>query len=506
MNFEKQVFKKLGYRKIIGPFCITFILIVLVTLWMVEGSSSQKPKNDDNKPQAAASPHPVKEIEIDLDKGMAVKIPAIAKDLQVVSFNTPDSKQGWAIRIPGSFPIATPAYADGLIFVGGGYGSHEFYALDAESGRVVWKMQTKDDGPTAAVVEDGYVAFNTESCTVMVAEAKTGKIIWEQWLGDPLMSQPAISKGRLYMAYPGGQRGSKPGHRMLCADLKTGRHIWEKEITGDVISAPVVSGDQLLFTCFDGTSFSLNASTGVILWKKQNAGTSAPLVAGGMVVTTSKNRKAGKTYEGLQRLELEKGGEHDQELLAKEEAGYLDENQGGGSALSAHEAKSLDSSVGFSSAPATAKLDEANKHLGVSTVAGAWAYQGSRAAYQNGLMINAQGLYLNSINSSNGRFAWRARMKGEGINEGTQVFSPPSLGLQNIYLCSSQGHIVSVHQQNGGTVFLYALKQPMVFQPALARGNLYAGTANGMVICLKTGNKDADGWYAWGGNAQHNKK
>src|SRR5215475_3380913 len=146
MNFEKQVFKKLGHSKIIGPFCFTFIVIALLTLWMIEGSSSQKPKNDDNKPQAAASPHSVKEIEIDLDKAMAVEIPAIAKDLQVVSFDTPDGKQGWAIRIPGSFPIATPAYADGLIFVGGGYGSHEFYALDAESGRVVWKMQTKDDG------------------------------------------------------------------------------------------------------------------------------------------------------------------------------------------------------------------------------------------------------------------------------------------------------------------------------------------------------------------------
>jgi len=45
----------------------------------------------------------------------------------------------------------------------------------------------------------------------------------------------------------------------------------------------------------------------------------------------------------------------------------------------------------------------------------------------------------------------------------------------------------------------------MVFQPALALGNIYIGTANGFLICLKTGDRDADGWYAWGGNAQHNK-
>ena len=38
-----------------------------------------------------------------------------------------------------------------------------------------------------------------------------------------------------------------------------------------------------------------------------------------------------------------------------------------------------------------------------------------------------------------------------------------------------------------------------------SKGNVYAGTSDGRLICLKTGNKDADGWYAWGGNAQHNK-
>src|SRR6185295_16551994 len=111
-----------------------------------------------------------------------------------------------------------------------------------QTGQVRWKIKTGDDGPTAAVVEDGYVAFNTESCTVFVVEARTGKIVWQEWLGDPLLSQPTISQGRLYMAFPAGQRKGRQGaqmnvapgqqnqqlaqaghtHRLLCADLKTG--------------------------------------------------------------------------------------------------------------------------------------------------------------------------------------------------------------------------------------------------------------------------------------------
>ena len=90
---------------------------------------------------------------------MNVNLPSPARDLEAVSYSTSDGKTGWVVRLPGSRPIATPAYADGMLFVGGGYGSHEFYAVDADTGKVIWKTQTGDDGPTAAVVADGMVAM-----------------------------------------------------------------------------------------------------------------------------------------------------------------------------------------------------------------------------------------------------------------------------------------------------------------------------------------------------------
>jgi outer membrane protein assembly factor BamB len=52
---------------------------------------------------------------------------------------------------------------------------------------------------------------------------------------------------------------------------------------------------------------------------------------------------------------------------------------------------------------------------------------------------------------------------------------------------------------------MYATNNPISFQPALAGGNIYIGTANGELICLQANDADADGWTAWGGNAQHNK-
>lgn len=130
-------------------------------------------------------------MTIDLDRAVVLELPRHERGLEPRRFTIPDGRGGWSVSIPGHRPIATPAYEDGLLLVSGGYGSYEFYAFDALTGQMVWKIHTTDDGPTAAVVERGLVAFNTESCTVIVCEARTGRIIWQEWLGDPLMSQPA---------------------------------------------------------------------------------------------------------------------------------------------------------------------------------------------------------------------------------------------------------------------------------------------------------------------------
>ena len=55
------------------------------------------------------------------------------------TFRTPDGKLGWKLHVPGGRPLATPAYAEDMVYVGGGYGSHEFYALRAGTGEVVWQ-------------------------------------------------------------------------------------------------------------------------------------------------------------------------------------------------------------------------------------------------------------------------------------------------------------------------------------------------------------------------------
>lgn len=462
-------------------------------------------------------------ISINVDSALDVQFDQNVHDLTPVTFTTPDGRSGWAVRIPGNRPIATPCHANGRLFVGGGYGSYDFHAFDAATGRSVWSIRTADDGPTAAVEEDGYVAFNTESCTVIVVEAETGKVVWQEWLGDPLMSQPAVSNGRLFIAHPANGRGaaqnnqplpSNPSntlvgasgtHAMLCADLRTGTHIWSHGIPGDVITAPVVDGDRLYFTCFNGTSFCLNAVTGEEIWKEENAGTSAPLIVNGQAIFSARDERSGSTMEGMVIADTARGHALHTGMLAMGDAAHLREGQGGGVGIDHAKQAELDGSVGFSSAPAAANLNEANRHLGVSTVVGAWAYQGARAAYSNGRLMNAQGIYLNSVDADRGEMRWRAEAKGNAVQNGGQIFLPPAIGGENLYISTTLGHLLSVRSDNGALRFSYNIHHSMSFQPILAKGNMYVGTNDGWLVCIQLKEDDADGWYAWGGNGAHNK-
>jgi hypothetical protein len=48
------------------------------------------------------------------------------------------------------------------------------------------------------------------------------------------------------------------------------------------------------------------------------------------------------------------------------------------------------------------------------------------------------------------------------------------------------------------------LGEPVVFQPAVARGRVYAATHAGNLFCLETGDPDDDGWLMWGAGPDHN--
>ena len=84
-----------------------------------------------------------------------------------------NSQTGFTIQLPSRAPIPTPTVYASKVYVSGGFHSKEFYCFDATTGALVWAIDLDDDGPTAAVCDDGVTVLNTESCTLFAVDANT---------------------------------------------------------------------------------------------------------------------------------------------------------------------------------------------------------------------------------------------------------------------------------------------------------------------------------------------
>jgi Ca-activated chloride channel family protein len=430
--------------------------------------------------------------------GSVVAIPT--KEVKVQIFQTPDGKTGWKAKIPGHRALATPAVVDGMVFVGGGFGSHEFYAFDAETGKPAWAIRLSDDGPTAAVVAGGKVVFNTESCTLFVVDAKTGKQVWSRWLGDPLMSQPAVSDGIVYMAYP----GPDGEHRLIALTLDAGKQRFEVRIAGDIMTAPVVEGDSVYLTTLDGTVYRHRTADGVLVWKKAMQATSAPWIQDGEVHVAQRDSADGAAQptEGLRVMTKE--GENKGELRSKKGAAHLSPEVQDRSGYAAKQAAD-DSSVGFGGgAPAAAKTGAAKLNIGRGTVSGLWEYQGSRPMKVGKKSYATQGDVMRGIDADTGKVLWEKKLAGDLGKVGGHLGSPPAFADNKLVLGTAAGQIKGFDAESGTELFSYDLKEEIRFQPALARGRIFVGTQTGTLVSIQSGNPALDGWTMWGGGPEHN--
>ncbi len=254
------------------------------------------------------------------------------------------TERGFTIRLPSQSPVATPAVRDGRLYVSGGFSSNDFYCFHAQTGKFLWGVRLDDDGPSAVVLDDDSIILNTESCTIFVLDARTGKLRWGHWLADPLMSVPTAAHGRVFTTYPAtatSAAGDNPfaddakttskatsapptaTHALACFDKKTGETLWQRWIDGECISAPVAADNVLYVATYAGTLYEFNQRDGRILAARRLKATSAPVVAGTAVYYSRRTdgKSKGAVREAIARFDRATGLE--QYLACDHRAPYL---------------------------------------------------------------------------------------------------------------------------------------------------------------------------------------
>ena len=454
-------------------------------------------------------------------------------------------ENGYAIQLPSKAPVPTPAVYKGKVFVSGGFRSKEFYAFDAKTGKLHWGVNLDDDGPSTAVVRDGVVIFNTESCTIFALDTETGKQLWSWWLGDPLMSAPAIANGRVFASYPATGRGSnaqiqvqnanignvsvqpkpeqkptskpdqktKPdqkakqrppaSHVLAAFDLKTGKILWQRWIDSDVMSAPVAIGDELYVTTFAGTIYKFKQIDGKIISAKKARATSAPVIYKDRLFYTKRADQAGsgKVEEAAVQATRSEGKEIS--VSNKKAAPYLD---GTVQSRTTYQAmgESLDAANGFvGGAPASANAGAAFGNVGQQNVSTLQAFQGSRILSFGKRNYNVMGDEILCNDAKSGKKLWSQKLSGDMKAVGGFIGTPPVVAGGKILIGTYAGEVLIIDPDSGKTIQKYKVGSPVRYQPVVQDGSIFIGTEDGKLVCINTQDPTLTGWAMWGGDAAH---
>jgi Ca-activated chloride channel family protein len=419
--------------------------------------------------------------------------------------------RGWKVAIPGGRPLATPAVACELVFLGGGFGSYDFYALDAETGGTAWRYRTTDDGPTAAVVCDGHVAFNTECCALEVLTV-AGRAVWKRWLGDPLMSMPAAGGGRVYVAYP-DSCGDRQ-HYLAAFDLRTGREAWRRRLGGEVITAPVLAEEHVYLATLDGTLSCFRQDDGMLLWQEAMNATSAPVVWKGRCYFSQRHevpagRAGGGASQQAEYLAARGRGANAETLsfsCTATTADYLDYAKRRRKSPHDLACEWADEAAGFGAHKGGAKMAQAMGNLGKGHVSAVWAHQGAKPFLWRGRLYSALGDALHCVDPETRAPYWkRALHEHAGQAELLDAtLTPPAVVNGKVFLGTLGGELCCLSAWSGDLLWSVRVGEPVLFQPAVARGRVYATTQGGNLFCLETGDPDDDGWLMWGAGPDHN--
>ncbi len=136
-----------------------------------------------------------------------------------------------------------------------------FYAIDAETGKELWRFPSGDVFSAFRMGSNAIYA----SCFDhnVYAISFEGKLLWKFRANGKVGNEPFIWEGRIYF-------GSEDGN-FYCVDSR-GKLVWKFPANSPIAAMPVVHKGIALFGDFGGSFYALDAKTGGLAWKFRAGG------------------------------------------------------------------------------------------------------------------------------------------------------------------------------------------------------------------------------------------
>jgi outer membrane protein assembly factor BamB len=191
---------------------------------------------------------------------------------EVVALDAKSGKELWRRKVSGP-ARGSPAVANGRVFVI--CIDNTSYALSVDDGRVLWTHSGTSEGAgllgaATPAVEGDVVVIAYSSGELYGLRAANGRQIWADFLSLPrrisavsdlndIRASPVIAGGRVYAV---GNAG-----RMVSIVVGTGARAWDQRISG--VQTPLLAGDVIYVLNTDNELICLSARDGRVRWIKQ---------------------------------------------------------------------------------------------------------------------------------------------------------------------------------------------------------------------------------------------
>jgi len=353
----------------------------------------------------------------------------------------PSLTQAWMFDGIQGEVRSSPVVAGGKIFIGGRDGS--VWALDAETGAIMWQYSTEGYVDATPAASNGVVYAPSIDGRLYAFRADNGETpLWSYTTGSRDMSSPAVYDNRLYWTT------GFPGKYLMALDAQTGALAWQRDLGAASLSSPALEAGVVAVGNNDGLVSAFDAASGATQWTRQTGGR--------MEFASLAGDGAGHFYAV--------GGGDDPKLYAW--------NALTGQAKTGFPVDLVDlSAQAFgkpAAEPSSVVVADGNVYVAMTGVTAPDTVE----------------LQLFCRSAADGSEIWPPQIIGRVPDDLTYAATPAVVN-DVIYAGSGDGFLYMLRAADGGLIGSVDLGNPIVASPAVANGKVYVATLNGKVYAFQ---------------------
>jgi outer membrane protein assembly factor BamB len=168
--------------------------------------------------------------------------------------NAETGAQKWQIEKASAQWWTAPALDGGILYIGNN--DRSFYAINTETGAILWSASAGGDVWSGPAVTNGVVYVGNQDGNVYAFNSQTGERLWQFQAEDWAVSDPIIADGVIYFGV--GNHEGRDGERYFYAlDAQTGEKLWQFKADNRLLTAAAIGNGAIYVGSYDGTLYAL---------------------------------------------------------------------------------------------------------------------------------------------------------------------------------------------------------------------------------------------------------